>query len=209
MKSNSPKAKNKKNLKKMTKDERKKEKEEKKRKKQNKQKAELIPLPVVDIDEYGLLILEDGTYADMFEITTKDLMSLSEDDLKWDQYMWDKLYKIYDSDLKIISFSFPTDTRDQQLYFKYLLDKAENPATRHFLQQKLEEVEGVSYKFLTNSFVLVFYAKTLQDYRNKSLNIMSVLTRSNHTMATPITVEQKKMIITKLCNKNLAGGEIG
>lgn len=183
-------------------------KEEAKKKKKEKARAELIPLPIIDINEYGLFVLEDGTYADIFEIVTKDLMSLSEDDLKYDQYTWDKLYKTYDDDLKIISFSFPTDTSRQQQYFQYLLDnKAENPATRHFLERKMQEVEGVSLKFLTNSFALIFFATSLQDYRNKSLNIMSVLSRSNHAMAKPISIDKKQMIITKLCNKNLAGGE--
>ena len=49
-------------------------------------------LPVVDFDrELNVAIMEDGTYCDFLSITTKDLTSLSEDEIRWDLTMWEKL----------------------------------------------------------------------------------------------------------------------
>ena len=161
-------------------------------------------LPVVDFDrELNVAIMEDGSYCDFLEITTKDLTSLSEDEVRWDLTMWEKLFKIYEDDIKIISFAFPTDTSRQAEYLQEKIEKTENPTYRKFLQTKLEEVEGVSIKFLTQSFVLMYFAKSLTDYKNKAITIMSVLGKNVNPLVRTIDADRKIAILNKLMNKNV------
>ena len=118
----------------------------------------LIPLPIVDFDEQlGLAVMEDGTFCDFLEIITKDLRNLSDDQLLFDKMLWEKLFDTYSDDLKIISFSFPAETDSQQRYLSHLLDRTENPGYRHFLQMRMEELQGIPRLFLTQSFVLCFF----------------------------------------------------
>lgn len=160
-------------------------------------------LPIVDYnDELDILVMSDGTYCDFLEITTSDLTSLSEDELSYNIMLWEKLYKIYAGNLKIISFSFPTDTEQQQKYLRYKILKTDNPIYRRVLEEKLEKAEEVAVNHMTRSFALVFYAKSISEYRNNYLNIRAVLSNVNRPLIKVMSKEKKLAIIEKLCNKN-------
>lgn len=168
----------------------------------------LIPLPIVDFDEQlGLAVMEDGTFCDFLEIITKDLRNLSDDQLLFDKMLWEKLFDTYSDDLKIISFSFPAETDSQQRYLSHLLDRTENPGYRHFLQMRMEELQGIPRLFLTQSFVLCFYSKGFADYKDKYINITGSIGKTGHPLIKTISPARKKAIIRKLCNKNMAGDE--
>ena len=84
----------------------------------------MIPLPIIDFDEeLQLPIMEDGSFCDFLEIITKDLQNISEDQLQIDKLMWEKLFDTYPDDLKIVSFSFPASTMQQQRYLEYILER--------------------------------------------------------------------------------------
>lgn len=176
--------------------------------KKSKNKKPVIPLPIIDFDEeLQLPIMEDGSFCDFLEIITKDLQNISEDQLQIDKLMWEKLFDTYPDDLKIVSFSFPASTMQQQRYLEYILEKTKNPGYKQFLQMRLEELVGIPKVFLMQSFILVFYAKGYADYKNKYINIMSAVGKAAHPLVRVISAERKKAIIGKLCNKNLAGDE--
>ena len=158
----------------------------------------LIPLPIVDFDEQlGLAVMEDGTFCDFLEIITKDLRNLSDDQLLFDKMLWEKLFDTYSDDLKIISFSFSAETDSQQRY----------PGYRHFLQMRMEELQGIPRLFLTQSFVLCFFSKGFADYKDKYINITGSIGKTGHPLIKTISPARKKAIIRKLCNKNMAGDE--
>lgn len=168
----------------------------------------LIPLPIVDFDEQlGLAVMEDGTFCDFLEIITKDLRNLSDDQLLFDKMLWEKLFDTYSDDLKIISFSFPAETDSQQRYLSHLLDRTENPGYRHFLQMRMEELQGIPRLFLTQSFVLCFFSNGFADYKDKYINITGSIGKIGHPLIKTISPARKKAIIRKLCNKNMAGDE--
>lgn len=170
--------------------------------------ASLIPLPIVNFDEeLGLAVMDDGTLCDFLEIITKDLRNLSDDQLLFDKMLWEKLFDTYSDDLKIISFSFPAETEQQQRYLTHILDRTENPGYKHFLKMRMEELQGIPRMFLTQSFMLCFFAKGFADYKNKYINIMAAVGKTGHPLVRTISAARKKAIIKKLCNKNLAGDE--
>ncbi len=170
--------------------------------------SSLIPLPIVNFDEeLGLAIMEDGTLCDFLEIITKDLRNLSDDQLLFDKMLWEKLFDTYSDDLKIISFSFPAETEQQQRYLARVLERTENPGYKHFLQMRMEELQGIPRMFLTQSFVLCFFSKGFADYKNKYINITSSVGKTGHPLIRTISKERKKAIIKKMCNKNVAGDE--
>ena len=185
------------------------EQTEKESKKDKKDKAlPLIPLPIVDFDdEIGLAIMEDGSYCDFLEVITKDLQNASDDQLLFDKMLWERLFDTYSDDLKVISFSFPAETDQQQKYLEQILEKTENPGYRKFLQMRMDELIGIPKLFLTQAFVLCFYAKGYAEYKNKYIQIMSSVGKIGHPLVRTMPAARKKAIIEKLCNKNLSGGE--
>lgn len=191
--------------------ERKKKKTAHKEETQSKKRSEALSeqelLPIVAFDEeLGLGIMEDGTYCDLLEIKTKDLASASEDQLLLDRYAWEKLYMTYAGDLKIISFSFPTDTDEQQQYFRYKADTAEDPVYRRMLREKLHEVQATSQNFPVNSFVLMFFSRTLSEYKNNYMTIKAALARTP-ALISSLPPEKKKAVFQRLYDKNLNSNE--
>ena len=70
-------------------------------------------LPFVGIDK-GLFLMRDNSYMDIFRIITKDLISALESEIELDMLQFEKFYKMYAVDCKMIGINFPTDTKRQQ-----------------------------------------------------------------------------------------------
>ena len=77
-------------------------------------------LPIIGMDK-GLFCMSDGSYMDIFRIVTKDLISAAESEIEFDMLQFEKFYKMYAADCKLIGINFPTDTKRQQQYFQQFL----------------------------------------------------------------------------------------
>ena len=100
-------------------------------------------LPFVGIDK-GLFLMRDNSYMDIFKLVTKDLISASESEIELDILQFEKFYKMYAADCKIIGINFPTDTKRQQQYFQHKINTSENPFYREILQTKYDELVDVN-----------------------------------------------------------------
>ena len=58
-------------------------------------------LPFVGIDK-GLFLMRDNSYMDIFRLVTKDLISASESEIELDILQFEKFYKMYAVDCKMI-----------------------------------------------------------------------------------------------------------
>lgn len=179
-----------------------------KKEKEDNQQAESLYidkiLPIIDFDdELGIAIMEDGTFCDCFSIVCKDLNSITADQLAMDVLTWEKVYKTYAGDLKIVSFSFPTDTREQQEYIEYKLAETQNPILREFLHRRQGELEYVNREYLMRESALFFFARTPAEYKNNFTALRALLSSSITPLIKPMPVEKKKKLLFKMCNKNL------
>lgn len=161
-------------------------------------------LPVIDFDEQiGVGIMEDGSFCDCFSIVCKDLNSITQDELTMDVLSWEKVYKTYAGDLKIISFSFPTDTADQQSYVEYKLAKTANPVLKELLHIKQDELEIIHSDFMTREAALFFFSTSPEEYKNNYASLKALLSNSVSPLIRTMDPQKKKRIFFKMCNKNL------
>lgn len=179
-----------------------------KQEKEKRKKAETLLVeeitPIVAFDEeLGVGIMEDGSLCDCFQIVTKDLNSLSRDQLLRDALTWDKLYKTYAGDLKEVFFSYPTETEQQQRYVEHKLRTTENPIYRKFLIQRLRELQNAHTLYLTRGSALFFFAKNPTEYKSNYIAVYTTLTRTNQPLIRKMSNERKKQIFFRLYNKNL------
>lgn len=185
-------------------------KEKKQRKKQEKTTAKEVQrlliseiFPVIAGDEKeSCFLLENGTYMDMFQINSKDLASLPEDIVMFDNYTWDIFYKTYAKDIKILSFYFPADTLEQRNYILYKLYNTENPVFKDMLYDKLEEAEFIAKNRKDREYVLMFFASSVDDLREKRAVIYGNLSRPAVPLVRRITYEKKEKILYKLGNSS-------
>ncbi len=185
-------------------------KEKKQRKKQEKTTAKEVQrlliseiFPVIAGDEKeSCFIMENGTYMDMFQINSKDLASSPEDIVMFDNYTWDIFYKTYAKDIKILSFYFPADTLEQRNYISYKLYNTENPVFKDMLYDKLEEAEFIAKNRKDREYVLMFFASSVDDLREKRAVIFGNLSRPAVPLVRRITYEKKEKILYKLGNSS-------
>lgn len=185
-------------------------KEKRQRKKQEKTTAKEVQrlliseiFPVIAGDEKeSCFLLENGTYMDMFQINSKDLASSPEDIVMFDNYTWDIFYKTYAKDIKILSFYFPADTLEQRNYISYKLYNTENPAFKDMLYDKLEEAEFIAKNKKDREYVLMFFASSVDDLREKRAVIYGNLSRPAVPLVRRITYEKKEKILYKLGNSS-------
>ena len=185
-------------------------KEKKQRKKQEKTTAKEVQrlliseiFPVIAGDEKeSCFLLENGTYMDMFQINSKDLASSPEDIVMFDNYTWDIFYKTYAKDIKILSFYFPADTLEQRNYISYKLYNTETPVFKDMLYDKLEEAEFIAKNRKDREYVLMFFASSVDDLREKRAVIFGNLSRPAVPLVRRITYEKKEKILYKLGNSS-------
>ena len=163
------------------------------------QKSTLDLLPFVCIDK-GIFYMRDKSYMDIFQITTKDLIAAPDSDVEFDMLQFEKFYKMYAADCKIIGINFPTDTAPQQQYYQHLIGRTENPVFRDYLQQKYEELVDINLNFTDREYYLMIFAPTYEKYI-EAKNIIKV-TLEYTGLLKETDVDRKIKIITKLCNKS-------
>ena len=103
--------------------------------------AELLPFICT---HKGLFYMSDKSYVDIMQIVTKDLISASESEIEFDMLQFEKFYKMYAADCKIIGINFPTDTKRQQQYFQHKINTTDNPLFKEIVQTKYEELVDVN-----------------------------------------------------------------
>ena len=185
-------------------------KEKRQRKKQKKAAAKEVQrlliseiFPVIAGDEKeSCFQLENGTYMDMFQINSKDLASSPEDIVMFDNYTWDIFYKTYAKDIKILSFYFPADTLEQRNYISYKLYNTENPVFKDMLYDKLEEAEFIAKNRKDREYVLMFFASSIDDLREKRAVIYGNLSRPALPLVRRIPYEKKEKILYRLGNSS-------
>ena len=159
--------------------------------------AELLQFACIDKE---MFYMTDKSYMDIFQITTKDLMSASESEVELDMLQWEKFYKMYSSDCKIIGINFPTDTILQQQYYQHRIITTKSPIFRDILLKKYDELVEVNLDCTDRQYYLMIFCKTYEKY----LHAKGVITVTliNSGLLSEISEKKKISIITKLCNKS-------
>lgn len=82
------------------------------KKKLEKDIEDLIPIADYD-EELDCFVNQDGTYMNLYQINSKDLVSSDVDDIEMDCFKWAKFHKTYYSDVQILTMKFPSNTQKQ------------------------------------------------------------------------------------------------
>lgn len=161
--------------------------------------TDLIPIKTYDA-ENNVYILEDGV-MDIYRINSKDLINANSDEVEYDCLKFAKLYKVYSSDIKILSMNFPCDTHAQQEYFRKKAESASNAVFRQTCEQKAAELRYLE-STTSREFYLLTFSKTLAEQKKNESVIFSVLGTGRDGLISKIDADKKHKIFFKLNNKN-------
>lgn len=156
-------------------------------------------IPITNVED-TFFRLRDGTIFDMVQVVTRDLTSLSDDDIQYDNLTIVKFLRLYAEDFKICSLSFPTDTKSQKQYLERKIAKTKNSVFLHFLEYKLEELKYIEKNKTELEFYIFIFAKSPEELKNKYSILQSSLGVTG--FYDEIELEKKIQILYKLNNKN-------
>ena len=121
-------------------------------------------------DELNCFVMDDGSYMDLIQVKTKDLVSSADDEVEYDIMKFAKLYKMYADDLKICVMNFPCKTGIQQEYLRHKLKNMSNEVYKTFLMRKLDELVKKKTQLNSNRELIV---NTLGSGRNGLSGLLS------------------------------------
>ena len=162
-------------------------------------------LEKIDVAEYleeGYYRMKDGTYMNLVQINSKDLINSSADEVEYDCMKFAKLYKLFENDLKLVVLNFPCDTKEQQAYLQRKINATNNQMYRKFLQQKYDELVWLAKNNTTREYYYMVYAKTQEEMQKEMLTLKSTLHLGNDGLLLEIPEEKKYKILCRLYNKN-------
>ena len=122
-------------------------------------------------EKYRCFQLKDGSYIDFFKIKTRDRGNTAENEIQYDILKFLKLLQTYEGCLKIESLNFPTNTSNQQNYYK-----------------------------TKREYYLVYYADTMDKFVNLNQQIINKLRLGQYGMLEELSQEKKEDIYFKLFN---------
>lgn len=170
----------------------------KKRIKAAKNMIDIIPLVNYD-DMNHCIIRKDNRYIDIIQIIPKDLMNVGKDVINHDDLLFEKLYKLYSEDIKIIFTNTPTDVTTQLKYFENRIKKTLNPVFLQYLKEKRAELIYLSKKRTSREFFIMLFSDTIED----NIKNMNKLKGTLEYLAKEIDLEKKIRILHKIANKNI------
>lgn len=160
----------------------------------------LIPIERYQ-DELNVFIMRSGNkYMDIIQIISTDLMSKSDVEVDYLNMRWSKFYKTCAADLKLISLNFPTNTSEQQRYFKYKIQQTKNPVFKEFLENKLSELISIEKNRSDREYYLMYFADNGEQLKDTRDIISSSLL--NYGLAENMTKEKKLQILYRFNNPN-------
>lgn len=176
-------------------------KEESQRKKRIKSASDTLELiPIINYDDIqGCFITKDNKYIDIIQVISKDLTNVGQDVANHDAMIFEKMYKTYGDDIKIIFTNYPTDVSRQIRYFNHRIDNTINPVFLQYLREKKAELEYLEKHRSSREFFIMMFSDSLEKCIKNTNSMKGAL----GYLAKEVDMEKKIRILHKLANKNI------
>lgn len=156
-------------------------------------------LPFLNIADDGSIETKYG-YMEIYQIATKDLNSLTNDEFHMHISELTTFLRGYSDDIKLICMSYPVNTDVQQKHLLKKIEDTDNSIYIKFLNKKLEQLKQLEKLRTNKEFYLVLYFENERDKREKEIYIQRGASRAMGIE--PIDIDKKVKILYKLNNQN-------
>ena len=159
--------------------------------------SEILPFKRLNHRGAGLEFT-DGTYIDILRIRCKDLNASDEDVIMGDIYKWQKFYKTYSNEIKLVGINFPCNTKSQQMYFRDKIKRTKNREQLDILTEKLLRLERLEKEETDREYYIFYYADDINALYESRSNILSTLS----DLVEDISASKKVQLFEKIFNPN-------
>jgi len=156
-------------------------------------------LGFVDVDDDDTIIMSNG-YLDLFQVDSKDIYSLTEDETRLHIYNFIAFLRSYPYDFKIISMKFPVNTSVQQEFIKKKLKECDNELYYNSLIEELEQLIYLEETRQNREFYIMIFAKDKKEKENIKRTLF--WNQNIAVQLIPLSLEKKLKILFKMNNPN-------
>lgn len=156
-------------------------------------------LGFVDVDDDDTIIMNSG-YLDLFQVDSKDIYSLTEDETRLHIYNFISFLRSYPYDFKIISMKFPVNTSKQQDFIKRKLKECNNGFYYNSLIEELEQLVYLEETRQNREFYIMIFAK--DEKEKESIKRTLFWNQNIAVQLMTLSLEKKLKILFKMNNPN-------
>ncbi|TDM28750.1 hypothetical protein ETH98_08440 [Macrococcoides caseolyticum] len=157
-------------------------------------------IPYKQITKEGYLLLEDNTYAEIYQFETHALNTINADEKAQLMTQLASFYRINIEDIKVISFKYPSDSEAQQLYWLHKYETATNPLQRAYQQDNIRRLQISAKTHKEMDHYVFVYADSKKGMSVVKDNIRQ--TSGGLLRKTPLSQKKKTNVLFQLNNMN-------
>lgn len=155
-------------------------------------------LPFLQIHK-NYILLKDGV-MDIFQVESKDLYSMNDDDINYLLMALGRFYRSYFNSIKIVAMNFPSNTSKQKEYWRKKREKTDDPIRLRFINRKLFELEFIEKERTNREFFLFVYADNEQQLEERKKQVIRGMEQSFPLKE--LSIDKKKQVLFALNNLN-------
>lgn len=157
-------------------------------------------LPFVQYKD-NCFYMRNGKYVDFLKIICKDILSMSVDEAEDINYCFERFYRTYGADIKLVGINMPVDTTKNQKYIKHKLSKTDNAVQKEFLEVELTEQEYAQEVLTQREYYIMFFFNTIDERTESIENCCRSL--GEHFLVDKLSQQEKETLLFTMCNKNV------
>lgn len=161
--------------------------------------AELLPVTGFDAEDHCYQMKEG--LMDLMQVSSKDLVTSSADEVEYDCLKFCKAYRLYEGDLKLIVMNFPCNTKEQQEYLQRRMSRTSNMVFKQYLQRQIDELEWLEKNNTTREFYFMFWASDQEELEENRRALQASLHTGRDGLLAEIPDKKKHQILYRLNNK--------
>lgn len=159
----------------------------------------LSVFPIRDyLTQENYFITNQNTILNLFQIQGRCYYDASDEEIENLVYSNAKFLQKYSDDFKIISMNYPTNTRQQQDFLSYMMQREDLQKFSDMLQKKLESLQALEQNTTDRQAFVMVFAKDKGHYQE----LLRLLYGNPYFVIQTISREKKENIIFQLNNMN-------
>lgn len=167
-------------------------------------KTTLDVLPIGNMDHGNVLQLKNGIFYTVLLLKSTDVNALNQDEARKAMGQFARFNTNYIEPYKILSMRFPADTKEQQRYWRKMLQRASTPLQKTRCKETLRKLQQVENEKSNQEYYLFIYGKSMRELNN---NFQKVIRLSDtYFYATQLAPKKIEQIHKKVFNLNLVLG---
>lgn len=163
--------------------------------------TDLIPIRYYD-QSLNAYVMQNNTYMNLVKINTKDIYSESEEERIWDNMKYAKLYQTFPGELKFIVLNFPTNTIEQQEYWRHKIETTANPILKKQQEEKLFQLEWLQANSTKREFYVMYFSQTRDNCKKATNDILAIMGTGPNGLLELLSQTKKHQILFKIANKS-------